>query len=166
MVATDETHIGDAKLTPSEIAQAIRHKKYGVDMREAIAQAFEYMNSWWAQLKVINEEVQELFQKNKELNAKISDLENKHVQDIDRLQQQINEESGKRVEEVTRIEAEIQKNTSDINNLQVDLDNYSDRIKKIENAIFGEGTIELNYTSPQKMSNKLEEINTKKKGNY
>ena len=38
----DTTHIDGKKLTPEEIGDAIRHKKFGVDVREAMAQALEY----------------------------------------------------------------------------------------------------------------------------
>ena len=38
----DNTHIDGKKLTPEEIGNAIRHKKFGVDVREAMAQALEY----------------------------------------------------------------------------------------------------------------------------
>lgn len=38
----DATHIDGKKLTPEEIGDAIRHKKFGVDVREAMAQGLEY----------------------------------------------------------------------------------------------------------------------------
>lgn len=38
----DNTHIDGQKLTPQQIADAIRHKKFGVDVREAMAQGLEY----------------------------------------------------------------------------------------------------------------------------
>ena len=38
----DITHINGKKLTPEEIGDAIRHKKFGVDVREAMAQGLEY----------------------------------------------------------------------------------------------------------------------------
>ncbi|WP_279126666.1 hypothetical protein [Lactobacillus taiwanensis] len=38
----DTTHIDGKKLTPEEIGDAIRHKKFGVDVREAVAQGLEY----------------------------------------------------------------------------------------------------------------------------
>lgn len=39
----DETSFTDADHTMEQIAEAIRHKQYGVDVREAIAQGFELM---------------------------------------------------------------------------------------------------------------------------
>lgn len=38
----DNSHIDGKQLTPQQIADAIRHKKFGVDVREAIAQGLEY----------------------------------------------------------------------------------------------------------------------------
>lgn len=38
----DTTHIDGKKLTPEEIGNAIRHKKFGIDVREAMAQGLEY----------------------------------------------------------------------------------------------------------------------------
>ena len=38
----DTTHIDGKKLTSEEIGDAIRHKKFGVDVREAMAQGLEY----------------------------------------------------------------------------------------------------------------------------
>lgn len=38
----DNNHIDGTQLTPQQIADAIRHKKFGVDVREAMAQGLEY----------------------------------------------------------------------------------------------------------------------------
>lgn len=38
----DNDHIDGKQLTPQQIADAIRHKKFGVDVREAMAQGLEY----------------------------------------------------------------------------------------------------------------------------
>lgn len=51
MAIYDNDHI-TGQLTFAEIGEAIRHKKYGSDMREAIAQGFEYFNG--LQEKVAN----------------------------------------------------------------------------------------------------------------
>ena len=41
----DNSHIDGRQLTPQQIADAIRHKKFGVDVREAMAQGLEYCMS-------------------------------------------------------------------------------------------------------------------------
>ena len=38
----DTSHIDGKQLTPQQIGDAIRHKKFGVDVREAMAQGLEY----------------------------------------------------------------------------------------------------------------------------
>lgn len=38
----DSNHIDGKQLTPQQIADAIRHKKFGIDVREAMAQGLEY----------------------------------------------------------------------------------------------------------------------------
>ena len=38
----DNSHIDGKQLTPQQLADAIRHKKFGVDVREAMAQGLEY----------------------------------------------------------------------------------------------------------------------------
>ena len=38
----DNSHIDGKQLTPQQIADAIRHKKFGADVREAMAQGLEY----------------------------------------------------------------------------------------------------------------------------
>ena len=38
----DNSHIDGKQLTPQQIADAIRNKKFGVDVREAMAQGLEY----------------------------------------------------------------------------------------------------------------------------
>lgn len=38
----DNSHIDGKQLTPQQIEDAIRHKKFGVDVREAMAQGLEY----------------------------------------------------------------------------------------------------------------------------
>lgn len=38
----DSSHIDGKQLTPQQIADAIRHKKFGVDVREAMAHGLEY----------------------------------------------------------------------------------------------------------------------------
>ena len=38
----DNSHIYGKQLTPQQISDAIRHKKFGVDVREGMAQGLEY----------------------------------------------------------------------------------------------------------------------------
>lgn len=47
----DDTPFDDSDHTMKQIAEAIRHKMYGVDVREAIAQGFELMYKKIAELE-------------------------------------------------------------------------------------------------------------------
>lgn len=122
MVANDTSHIVGT-LDPNQIGEAIRHKKFGVDMREAIAQAFEFMQSWYKSVQELNSLVESLKQD-------INDLSAKHSQDIQNLQEEIDDEVGKRIEEVTELTAKIEKNESDINNLRIDFEQYATKVDK------------------------------------
>lgn len=150
MVADDTTHVS-GKLTPEQIGEAIRHKKFGVDMRETIAQGFEYMLSWW-----------ELVQK---LDKEFDNLSDEHKQDVKQLQSEITafkEDYDKQVglfqQALSTHWNAISKNKSDVNNLRVDFDDFlkrydedlqalrreldaklddqDARLKKLEDAVF------------------------------
>lgn len=146
MVADDTTHVS-GKLTPEQIGEAIRHKKFGVDMRETIAQGFEYMLSWW-----------ELVQK---LDKDFDTLSTEHKEDVKQLQSEITafkEDYDKQVglfqQALSDQHVQVSKNKSDINNLGVDFRNHLDqdkidkdgidaRLKKLEDAVFGLNPVEI-----------------------
>lgn len=56
----DTTHIDGKKLAPEEIGDAIRHKKFGIDVREAMAQALEYCMRQAQKLDTLETEVKNL----------------------------------------------------------------------------------------------------------
>lgn len=56
----DTTHIDGKKLTPEEIGDAIRHKKFGVDVREAMAQGLEYCMRQAQKVDTLETEVKNL----------------------------------------------------------------------------------------------------------
>lgn len=62
----DNSHIDGKQLTPQQIADAIRHKKFGVDVREAMAQGLEYC---MAQAQKVNRLEQDLSDLNKQVTA-------------------------------------------------------------------------------------------------
>lgn len=70
----DDTPFDDSDHTMKQIAEAIRHKMYGVDVREAIAQGFELMYKKIAELEGDDDGTDtksELAQLEKRLNARI-----------------------------------------------------------------------------------------------
>ena len=93
----DNSHIDGKQLTPQQIADAIRHKKFGVDVREAMAQGLEYCMSQAQKvdkleqdlnnldkrvtaLEVLPSEVAEIKQDIGTINREIETIENKITQ--------------------------------------------------------------------------------------
>ena len=56
----DNSHIDGKQLTPQQIADAIRHKKFGVDVREAMAQGLEYCMRQAQKVDTLETEVKNL----------------------------------------------------------------------------------------------------------
>lgn len=56
----DNSHIDGKQLTPQQIADAIRHKKFGVDVREAMAQGLEYCMTQAQKADTLETEVKNL----------------------------------------------------------------------------------------------------------
>lgn len=56
----DNSHIDGKQLTPQQIADAIRHKKFGVDVREAMAQGLEYCMTRAQKVDTLETEVKNL----------------------------------------------------------------------------------------------------------
>lgn len=140
MVEYDATHV-TGKLTTQEIAEAIRHKKYGVDMRETLAQGFECMFNWYEALhelqgtvENLNARVETLEENVSNLSEDITDLRQQHEKDVDALAKRINE-------------------------LNETIEKQDARISKLEDAVFGYGEYETNYETP-KTTDHVFEINT------
>lgn len=70
----DNTHIDGKKLTPEEIGNAIRHKKFGVDVREAMAQALEYCMRQAQKLDTLETDVKNLDERVTKLEALPSEV--------------------------------------------------------------------------------------------
>ena len=70
----DTTHIDGKKLTPEEIGDAIRHKKFGVDVREAMAQGLEYCMRQAQKLDSLETEVKNLDERVTKLEALPSEV--------------------------------------------------------------------------------------------
>ena len=84
----DNSHIDGKKLTPEEIADAIRHKKYGIDVREAMAQGLEYCMTQAREIVVIEEKLTDLTKRVTNLEV-IPDKVTKIQNDIDIINEDI-----------------------------------------------------------------------------
>lgn len=134
MYGDDDTHI-TGKITFAQIAEALRHKKYGRDMREAIAQGFEQFIG--------------ILQRMSDLESKYSDLLGKYNDIISRLNDDENEIRGLQGD----INALSKKHNDDI-------EATNQRLTKLEKAVFGYGEYEVNYETPPQTIDHVSEINT------
>lgn len=117
MYGDDDTHI-TGQITSAQIAEAIRHKKYGRDMREAIAQGFE-------QFIGILGRVSNLESEYSDLQSKYSDLLSKYNDIIGRLNDDENKIRG--------LQGDVKDLTKKHND---DIEAINQRLTKLEKAVF------------------------------
>lgn len=117
MYGDDDTHI-TGQITFSQIAEAIRHKKYGRDMREAIAQGFEQFIG--------------IFQRVSNLESEYSDLLGKYNDVIGRL----NDDET----EIHNLQGDVKALTKKHND---DIEAINQRLTKLEKAVFGLATADI-----------------------
>ena len=117
MPADDANHIS-GQLTPIQIGEAIRRKKFGRDMREAIAQGFEYFQGLWEKLDILDSKYSEILQDYQSLDTRVGNCE-KSISDL-------SDEVGS-----------VKKQLSDHIDAQEKLNkNYDQRLQRLEAAIF------------------------------
>ena len=139
MYGDDDTHI-TGQITFSQIAEALRHKKYGRDMREAIAQGFEYFQGLYEKLDIIDSKYSEILQDYQNLDTRVGNCE-KAISDLS--------------DEVVSVKKQL----SDHIDAQDKLNkNYDQRLQRLEAAIFDYGAYEVNYETPHHDSS-VTEIN-------
>lgn len=133
MYGDDDTHI-TGQITSTQIAEAIRHKKYGRDMREAIAQGFEQFIGILQRVSNLESEYSDLLSKYNDIIGRLNDDENE-IHDL---------QGG--------VEALTKKHNDDS-------EATNQRLTKLEEAVFGYGEYETNYETP-KTTDHVFEINT------
>ena len=139
MPADDANHIS-GQLTPIQIGEAIRRKKFGIDMREAIAQGFEYFQRLWQKLDILDSKYSEILQDYQNLDTRVGNCE-KAISDLS--------------DEVVSVKKQL----SDHIDAQDKLNkNYDQRLQRLESAIFDYGAYEVNYETPHHDSS-VTEIN-------
>lgn len=130
MYGDDDTHI-TGKITFAQIAEAIRHKKYGRDMREAIAQGFEQFIDILQRVSNLESEYSDLLDEYNAVNSRLDDAERK-IRDLQDKNIALNQRCDK-IEE---------KHNDDIKAVQEQLD-------RLNNVVFGH-VHEVNYDKPRK----------------
>lgn len=130
MPADDANHIS-GQLTPIQIGEAIRRKKFGIDMREAIAQGFEYFQGLWEKLDILDSKYSEILQDYQNLDTRVGNCE-KAISDL----------------------------TDHINTQEKLNKNYDQRLQRLEAAIFNAEYINDTDDKPDiDHSTKISEIN-------
>nr|DAN08870.1 MAG TPA: major outer membrane lipoprotein [Caudoviricetes sp.] len=82
----DNSHIDGKQLTPQQIADAIRHKKFGVDVREAMAQGLEYCMEQAQKVDKLEQDLSNLNKRLENLPSEVAGIE----QDIGTINNEIN----------------------------------------------------------------------------
>ena len=106
--------------TMKQIADAIRHKGYGKDVREAIAQGMESYD-----------------RTSGELFKRMNKVEEKTDQEIEARKKGDGNLQG----QIDKLQERCQKLEDQVHQLQKDNDNHEERLKKIERLLFGSETI-------------------------
>ena len=154
MYGDDDTHI-TGQITFEQIAEAIRHKKYGRDMREAIAQGFEQFIGILQRVSNLESEYSDLLGKYNDVIGRLNDDENEihSLQgDVKALNQRCDKIEEKHNDD---IKALTDKHNEDIKKVQEQLD-------RLNQAVFGYGEFEINYQKPPKQRQDDYEINYRK----
>lgn len=124
MYGDDDTHI-TGQITSAQIAEAIRHKKYGRDMREAIAQGFEQFIGILGRVSNLESEYSDLQSEYSDLQSKYSDLLSKYNDIIGRLNDDENKING--------LQGDVNALTKKHND---DIEAINQRLTKLEKAVF------------------------------
>ncbi|MFR0495141.1 hypothetical protein ACLUX6_00285 [Limosilactobacillus reuteri subsp. suis] len=106
--------------TMKQIADAIRHKGYGKDVREAIAQGMESYD-----------------RTSGELFKRMNKVEEKTDQEIEAREKGDGNLQG----QIDKLQERCQKLEEQVNRLQKDNDDHEERLKMIERLLFGSETI-------------------------
>ena len=110
MYGDNDTHI-TGQITFEQIAEAIRHKKYGRDMREAIAQGFEQFIGLLGRVSNLESEYSDLFGKYNDIIGRLNDDEN----------------------EIHNLQGDVKALTKKYND---DIEATNQRLTKLEKAVF------------------------------
>ena len=140
MYGDDDTHI-TGQITFEQIAEAIRHKKYGRDMREAIAQGFEQFIGLLERVSNLESEYSDLLGKYNDIIGRLNDDETE-IHDLQGDVNALNQRCDK-IEEKHNddIKALTEKHNDDIKAVQEQLD-------RLNNVVFGH-VHEVNYDKPR-----------------
>ena len=140
----DNSHIDGKQLTPQQIADAIRHKKFGVDVREAMAQGLEYCMTQ-------AQKVDKLEQDLSNLDKRVTALEvlPSEVSEVKRDIGTINKQIDKLEQDLSNLDKRVtwlEVLPSEVAGIEQDIGTINDEINKLKTAVFGDGATEIQTT--------------------
>lgn len=134
----DNNHIDGKQLTPQQIADAIRHKKFGVDVREAMAQGLEYCMEQAQKVDKLERDLGDLDKRVTSLETLPSEVA-EIKQKVDKLEQDLSN-LDKRVTSLETLPSEVA-------GIEKDIGTINDEINKLNVAVFGNGATEIQTIS-------------------
>ena len=137
----DNSHINGKQLTPQQIADAIRHKKFGVDVREAMAQGLEYCMTQ-------AQKVDKLEQDLSNLDKRVTALEvlPSEVSEVKRDIGTINKQIDKLEQDLSNLDKRVtwlEVLPSEVAGIEQDIGTVNGEIAKLKTAVFGDGAIPI-----------------------
>lgn len=153
----DNSHIDGRQLTPQQIADAIRHKKFGVDVREAMAQGLEYCMTQ-------AQKVDKLEQDLSNLDKRVTALEvlPSEVAEVKRDIGTINKQIDKLEQDLSNLDKRVtwlEVLPSEVAEIEQDIGTINKQIDKLNLAVFGDGAVPIDTpTDSNNQINKAQEV--------
>ena len=153
----DNSHIDGKQLTPQQIADAIRHKKFGVDVREAMAQGLEYC---MAQAQKVDKLEQDL----NNLDKRVTSLETlpNEVAEVKRDIGTINKQIDKLEQDLSNLDKRVtwlEVLSSEVAEIEQDIGTINKQIDKLNLAVFGDGAVPIDTSiDSNNQTNKAQEV--------
>lgn len=146
----DNSHIDGKQLTPQQIADAIRHKKFGVDVREAMAQGLEYCMEQAQKVDKLERDLGDLDKRVTSLETLPSEVA-EIKQKVDKLEQDLSN-LDKRVTSLETLPSEVA-------GIKQDIGTINKQIDKLNVAVFGDGAVPIDTPIDLKdQTNKAQEV--------
>src|SRR5699024_4738046 len=140
----DTTHIDGKQLTPQQIADAIRHKKFGVDVREAMAQGLEYCMAQAQKVDKLESDLSDLYKRVTALEVLPNEIE-EVKRDIETINKQVDKLESDLSDLNKRVTA-LEVLPNEIAEVKRDIGMINKQIDKLNLAVFGNGATEIQTT--------------------
>ena len=137
----DNSHIDGKQLTPKQIADAIRHKKFGVDVSEAMAQGLEYCMTQAQKVDKLEQDLSDLSKRVTALEVLPSEIA-EITNEVAGIEQDLSDLS-KRVTALEVLPSEIAEIKQDIGAINKNIETIKNEITKLNHAVFGDGATEI-----------------------